>query len=813
MNDIPMTLAQQTFDGLGRQRTVDVAGRLTHYHYQAGQLPPSANTLADGKRVAFTYEPHLDNALLSTTADGEAPQRLSYHASLGIPITASGALGSQHWHFTASGMHERDTWAVDDVEHLTTWRHSLNGLPLSFTDADGVEHRRHYDAQGRVEHIQVGTVTTRLSYDAFSRLACITSTDSDSGRQLVKQLSYDTMGREHSSRFSITSADETRTITQTLAYSNLDQLVSRSWHDGEQHGEEHFEYDLRSRLSHYRANPDAATLDPFGNRIVAQRFTFNALNGYQSVISTFADGSQDQATFTYSPTDPTQVVAISHSHDSWPALITLTYDACGRVIADSLGRRLRWNAQDRLISVEYNDSSCDYHYDPSGRLCDRVVDGKLARSFFSGGQMTHEHQGQQRLGLVSDGQTLFALNKLADGVRQTTLLGCDTQGSVRLAVDAQLHTRRYSPHGAEQHRDEAVPFGFTGTRREPLTGWYIPAGYRPYDPLLMSFLSPDSESPFGRGGINPYAYCAGDPINRVDPDGHSWVNWAVTGVGLAIGAAVAIATLGTALPAIATVYAGGVGALTASNAIAIGSAALNAISLGTGIASVALQANGTNEKAASVLGWVSLGSGIASAVLGMTPGAAKLAARLVNSPGRASAKAAAFKPYRLGNADVIFAKTSGASDVTFIHNLYGEGNAALLTHGHPLGMLMNAQGQADDAVNIARNLIAPRLAEMGYPAQQKIVLLTCWGGKSGAAQQIANELRRPVEAYSKKLYVTGAASLQLPRHQGARALGSMTNVPLYRISPLKWLTHGQSPATFLDDATLRVAKSKLYYPH
>lgn len=36
----------------------------------------------------------------------------------------------------------------------------------------------------------------------------------------------------------------------------------------------------------------------------------------------------------------------------------------------------------------------------------------------------------------------------------------------------------------------------------------------------MRFHSPDSVSPFGRGGINAYAYCMCDPVNRADPDGH-----------------------------------------------------------------------------------------------------------------------------------------------------------------------------------------------------------------------------------------------------------------------------------------------------
>jgi hypothetical protein len=39
----------------------------------------------------------------------------------------------------------------------------------------------------------------------------------------------------------------------------------------------------------------------------------------------------------------------------------------------------------------------------------------------------------------------------------------------------------------------------------------------------MRFNSPDSWSPFGQGGINAYAYCEGEPTNRVDPNGR-WYN-------------------------------------------------------------------------------------------------------------------------------------------------------------------------------------------------------------------------------------------------------------------------------------------------
>ncbi|MCE5978270.1 RHS repeat-associated core domain-containing protein [Pseudomonas sp. JR33AA] len=53
-----------------------------------------------------------------------------------------------------------------------------------------------------------------------------------------------------------------------------------------------------------------------------------------------------------------------------------------------------------------------------------------------------------------------------------------------------------------------------------LTGCYhLGNGRRTYNPVLMRFHSADSLSPFSDGGLNAYAYCAGDPINRVDPSG------------------------------------------------------------------------------------------------------------------------------------------------------------------------------------------------------------------------------------------------------------------------------------------------------
>ena len=62
--------------------------------------------------------------------------------------------------------------------------------------------------------------------------------------------------------------------------------------------------------------------------------------------------------------------------------------------------------------------------------------------------------------------------------------------------------------------------GYTGAYQDPVNcGYALGNGYRMYLPELMRFNVPDSWSPFGKGGIHPYAYCACDPINHADPSG------------------------------------------------------------------------------------------------------------------------------------------------------------------------------------------------------------------------------------------------------------------------------------------------------
>jgi RHS repeat-associated protein len=93
------------------------------------------------------------------------------------------------------------------------------------------------------------------------------------------------------------------------------------------------------------------------------------------------------------------------------------------------------------------------------------------------------------------------------------------QTPVMIRSSKNHHSFAFTPFG---HMPTAisVSIGFVGERLDLASGCYLlGAGHRSYSPELMRFHSPDSQSPFLRGGINTHAYCSNDPVNYSDPSG------------------------------------------------------------------------------------------------------------------------------------------------------------------------------------------------------------------------------------------------------------------------------------------------------
>ena len=170
------------------------------------------------------------------------------------------------------------------------------------------------------------------------------------------------------------------------------------------------------------------------------------------------------------------------------------------------------------MSKQRKTVASTYLYDP----LDRLAASNSIQRFYNDTRIATEIEGERKSRFFETDSQPLALQQHGS-LPGTTLLATDQQTSVLNGVSPEgaLHAQAYSPFGHHPIVASLKGAGFNGERPEPLTGHYLLGqGYRAFNPVLMRFNSPDSWSPFGDGGINAYAYCDNDPVNKVDPTGH-----------------------------------------------------------------------------------------------------------------------------------------------------------------------------------------------------------------------------------------------------------------------------------------------------
>ncbi|MFW0759159.1 RHS repeat-associated core domain-containing protein [Pseudomonas sp. H11T01] len=167
---------------------------------------------------------------------------------------------------------------------------------------------------------------------------------------------------------------------------------------------------------------------------------------------------------------------------------------------------------------------CHYHYDALDQLISHTLaDTPERQRFYCKSRLATEIQGALQYSIVQHGDQLLAQQQRQGDALDATLLATDQQRSVLHTVNANTPKAiAYSPYGHRTAESGLTSLlGFNGERPDSVTGHYLLGnGYRAFNPVLMRFNSPDNLSPFGEGGVNSYAYCLGDPVNREDTTGH-----------------------------------------------------------------------------------------------------------------------------------------------------------------------------------------------------------------------------------------------------------------------------------------------------
>lgn len=207
----------------------------------------------------------------------------------------------------------------------------------------------------------------------------------------------------------------------------------------------------------------------------------------------------------------------------------------------------------------------------------------------------------------------------------STLVGADRPGSVLVEADTEVRNQRYTPYGYLPPGSAEPRIAYNGELLDNPSGCYLlGAGHhRPYSPALHCFLASDAFSPFEEGGLNAYAYCVGDPINRTDPSGHFW-RWIVAGIAMVAAVATAgvlaaplimgsatltassligatISTVGAAAE-VGSLIAEVAGDRTASGILGAVGLSTSLVGIGTALPSIAKAATGAIRKTVKVLG-------------------------------------------------------------------------------------------------------------------------------------------------------------------------------------------------------------------
>ncbi|WP_256679969.1 RHS repeat-associated core domain-containing protein [Pseudomonas sp. R1-43-08] len=250
---------------------------------------------------------------------------------------------------------------------------------------------------------------------------------------------------------------------------------------------------------------------------------------------------------------------------------------------------------------------------------------------------------------------------------------------------------------------------FNGQRLDAAINLYfLGNGQRAYDPDLMMFLQPDPLSPFDEGGINSYAYCAGNPINLMDPSGllPTWLKWTLTGVALAlsvvtlgfgaVGLAGAVAAYGAA-----SIATGLAAALTTATVVAV-PAATGAVA-GAGAVAAATAAATAVAATAAAAAWViaSKTALVVGAGLGVVSGTLSVTAMAITEVDKAMGWDRSGHIRNLGWASFGFSLASLAVSVagayTSAHMAYSSAAAKFSGVGTlkdaPIGTALSAAGK------------------------------------------------------------------------------------------------------------------------
>ena len=372
-------------------------------------------------------------------------------------------------------------------------------------------------------------ITMRLSsafnYEGIKYSESILDDDCNSRYDVISK--YNTSGSAFSK---IINADYQIRLTSDYIYDDKNRLIQEQTFIGNNVINIYYEYDENNRLK---------TIARTENNVVQDRLEviYDALGRLfrttqNGTVYTYIYDRKGNLTLKYNQ--------CSFEYDSYNRLVryggtnVITYDSNDILYPVSIGNKsLIWtnkklykfidgdnvettfsyNEDGQRIIKTSNGTRYDYNYDINGRLISerRTINNVVTTYLY------YYDESDRLIGYSRNNEMFFYLRD-AQGVIYAII---NSVGNIVARYTYDAYGKVLTSTGTEANNNFIRYKGYYYDDETQL--YWVSSRY--YSPELCRWISPDSIEyldPQSINGLNLYAYCGNDPINRFDPTGHSW---------------------------------------------------------------------------------------------------------------------------------------------------------------------------------------------------------------------------------------------------------------------------------------------------
>lgn len=518
-----------TYDLLGNVTSVSIgsiSGETAHTYRYEYDLPGNLTKRIDSADKMYYYE-YNDSGLLTKSTDANGVVTEYSYDVLGRKTSIQNSIDPEiTYSYNVFGELVRIQQGEKYIEY------TYDSLGNKTTENNGLTLDEYtYDERGNItQHkstdIAAGAVVTGYEYNTLN-LPVLVRTGMG-----IQTIEYDKAGRIIRSQNSNTGAEKTTVYdgrglikrTQTAIGDRI-IFLEKNWYDSvgnkiftEEDGEEHeYRYDGMNRLI-YAKIPGSEIyyeFDGFGNI------------SHEDISTPLFMHTKD---YFYDADNRLTMIKDGN------VFIDYGYDNAGNVTDINTGSKhtyFRYDGFGRLISADDGTDITAYTYSPDGRRDSKITNGNKTRFVYDGRNVSAE--------ILPDGN-VYAYYRADEIIGSKDSFGNElyytqnTHGDVIKITDMfgmTIKDYKYSPYGKEetfrfdsstnnpwilQWKAETTkihnPFRYAGEYFDEETG-FIYLRNRYYDTESSRFVS---EDPI-RDGLNWYAYCGGNPITFVDPNG------------------------------------------------------------------------------------------------------------------------------------------------------------------------------------------------------------------------------------------------------------------------------------------------------